>query len=452
MDFFEEVALAERQRLAEPSSTMPIQATDQLVALLEVEPLSGLFGSLPLVACEPAVVQVLDPTALDQPDAPPAPVISAVLPLDDVGSAGETGELAAAGASDAPAVGDAQSGHVQALPAMPPADEENGAALSQEPSAEIAVDPGCHAAVSASSPEANHEIPGDATAGVPHGGAGFSACWRRLRAAHQQAMHLDQACRADADLVFGSSVSVTEARNLDRVRRELLGLLVAKAAHTFAVPGVSLNINVLDVQEALGVKADFHPQQVEQASWRYMDREERRAKKWLSMEEIEEDLCNGFDPDAVWSYLESKYGGPAGEHLAHQQIASALCSELQLHKRPPEEQKGKLLISCYAGSEKGFRSSVRRYTYSTVEKLRKLRNDLAVFAEWAGDTPTAAAIAGDRCATLETHGELVSRSKARFGSIEWTFYNERVEIRFTAELGMKFRMFMAEFGPRPDAC
>lgn len=445
MDFFDEVALAERQRPAEPSSTMPIQAPDQLVALLDSEPLSGLFGALPFMACEPAVVQVLDAAVLDQPDIP------AVLPLDGGGSAGESGVLAAAGASDSPAGGDEQVGDVQAL-SMPPADEEHRVAPPQEPAAETAVGLGQPAPVSASRQEAEHEMPGDAIASVPDAAATFSACWRRLRLAHQQAVNLDRACRDDAESIFSSSVGVTEPRDLARIRRELLELLVAKAARTFAVPGVRLNIDALDVQEALGVKANFHPQQVERANWHYTDREERRGKKWLSEEAIEEELSNGFDPDAVWSYLETKYGGPVGQRLAHQQIASALCSELQLFKCPPVEHKGKLLLSCYAGSEKGFRSSIRRYTYSTVEKLRKLRKDLAVFADWAGDTATATAIVEDRCATLETHGEVVSRSRAHFGSIELTFYNERVEIRLNADLGMKFRMFMAEFGPRPDAC
>lgn len=94
----------------------------------------------------------------------------------------------------------------------------------------------------------------------------------------------------------------------------------------------------------------------------------------------------------------------------------------------------------------------RAYSDSTRQSMRSARQHLAEFAKWAAEADCAQAFEHQHVPVLDDSDcAIVARSKVRIGRTEWTFYNQRIEIRFTPELGLKFRAFVAEFGPRPDA-
>jgi hypothetical protein len=94
----------------------------------------------------------------------------------------------------------------------------------------------------------------------------------------------------------------------------------------------------------------------------------------------------------------------------------------------------------------------RVYTDGTRTDLQHARNCLAMFAQWAGHSDTALALERTKVPAVDDYDKpIVSRERVAFGAIEWTFFCEKVEMRFSAELGLKFRQFIAEFGPRPDA-
>lgn len=293
---------------------------------------------------------------------------------------------------------------------------------------------------------------GEVSSGASHAttGPGLTACWRRMLAARSAAMQIDRDCRADTAAHFGPGFGVADSPSAETLRAGILDALIAKASLDFAVPGVRIDIDRTSLVEALTTKANHHPERYDESMFLY-NRPEARRKNHKSREEIEVCLNDDFDPDAIWAYLENHYGGAAGERQALQKVAKAIFSELSLDRKPPEIQKGRLLVRAYASVDKGHDGKKREYSYHTREALGKLRRDLAVFAHWAEDAHTASLLKHAKVGEVDNWGDdVVSRTKVNFGNVEWTLFHTNVEIRFTPDLGVKFRQFIVEYGPRPD--
>jgi hypothetical protein len=460
MDFFEEAALAQIQRPSfvrpaeAPYSPVPLvlqqdaaHAPATMVFVPETDPLSGLFGSLPILAADPGPAPqgipvadkvVADASASDVPDgmpdaaavpAPVSPTESSEAPPQDGGSAG--GPRAAI------------------LPAV--ALVADAVAVSQGADADGETSASLRVPAAAMPPEAvtGGAASDDAAANVQPTGLGYTACWRAFLGLHRSMKHAIVTCNVVTKDVFGTSFVLGEAGSLNEVRNGIVTELVSKATEVFRYRGVSLDIPIDKVREALGTKGNFHPDWPEGRSYYYMSPMERQHER-QRRDQLDLRLSEEFDPDAVWAYLEAQFSGAPGDRLALQKVARLIFQHLGLERRVPVEDKGRLLITTSAWND--ALQIGRVYSESSRQNLRTARLYLAEFAKWAADDDCANALEHQHVPVLDdSKCAIVSRSKVRIGGTEWTFFNERIEIRFTPELGLKFRQFVAEFGPRPNA-
>ena len=134
-------------------------------------------------------------------------------------------------------------------------------------------------------------------------------------------------------------------------------------------------------------------------------------------------------------------------HLALAQAAKSLFHNFGLKYRPLLEDNGQVLVKCSVSVGTPWRR--RGYTAESVRELRRMRDCLADFAEWAQDPITAAILQRECVGCIDR--KVVARSKFTFGAIDWITFEGTVHIRFSPELGLKFRQFIAHYGPSAPA-
>lgn len=281
-------------------------------------------------------------------------------------------------------------------------------------------------------------------AAIEPSGPGYTAAWCRLWKTWEVSRQACKMREQEVGEVFDTSLTMLNVKPLREIRNTLVWALVAKAQREFTLPGEKLAIATDEVKRALGPVGGAFPG-IDRHLWTF------DASYSTVDSQTWEEICSvAFDPDAVWAWLEQKYGGQARQQRLYGQAAAALVKHLGLGTQMPGEKQGKLLVTVDARSEKIVCSADlpqrRCFSDATRDVLNGVRNALAVVAEWGEDAATAAALSGDEVGALARRGPFDSRDAHRFGGIEWMFFSSRVDIVFADRLGVKFRQFIAQFG------
>lgn len=142
-------------------------------------------------------------------------------------------------------------------------------------------------------------------------------------------------------------------RTLEKSAIEIRKMLVWSAEKLFAPEGVSLKIDGYEIYERFPT---------------------------------DQDNIDAFDPVAIWSYLEQKYGGDFGEKLAWQQVAKAFKSKFNLDEGEKVVIKNGYIVldrSVWLDDFDKKQYKKNRLQFGCVERVSQSLNVLSEIARWS---------------------------------------------------------------------
>lgn len=211
-------------------------------------------------------------------------------------------------------------------------------------------------------PEVIQAVPEDDT--PPTVGEQYKALWVRYRNALENwaseqceirseerrilNLHRSEYMRAFEDM-SGHDVG----RTLEKSAIEIRKMLVWSAEKLFAPQGVSLKIDGYEIYERFPT---------------------------------DQDNIDAFDPVAIWSYLEQKYGGDFGEKLAWQQVAKGFKSKFNLDEGEKVVIKNGYIVLdrpvWLDDFDKKYHKK-NRLSFGCVESISQSLNVLSEIARWS---------------------------------------------------------------------
>lgn len=142
-------------------------------------------------------------------------------------------------------------------------------------------------------------------------------------------------------------------RTLEKSAIEIRKMLVWSAEKLFAPQGVSLKIDGYEIYERFPT---------------------------------DQDNIDAFDPVAIWSYLEQKYGGDFGEKLAWQQVAKGFKSKFNLDEGEKVVIKNGYIVLdrpvWLDDFDKKYHKK-NRLSFGCVESISQSLNVLSEIARWS---------------------------------------------------------------------
>jgi len=239
---------------------------------------------------------------------------------------------------------------------------------------------------------------------------GFTDFWNAYRAALEEAESKVSGVSRQAfgSLAVGSGLGSSMNVNymLRQTREELIDSIYLMAERSFAPRGCKLKIERMG-NEVMGGDEDF-------------------------------------DPDRLWTLLESIYGGQAGIELGYKQIATDLVSYFGLRRKVPVRKNNRIELEQSGYAEKSVRGDWT-YSYTTYEYYRKSLMALRDFCLWAGDHDTAAKV-GSAGIRMGHFDHVISRERKNFGSIQVVTFLKSITFEIYGDLADKFHEFIATYG------
>ncbi|CAM5529694.1 hypothetical protein TMEC54S_00238 [Thauera mechernichensis] len=211
-------------------------------------------------------------------------------------------------------------------------------------------------------PEVIQAVPEDDT--PPTVGEQYKALWVRYRNALENWANEQCEIRSEERRIlnrhhneymraFEDMTSYDVRRTLESRAAEIRKMMVWTAEKVFAPEGVSLKIDGYDIHERF---------------------------------RSDEDNIDAFDPVAIWSYLEQKYGGDFGEKLAWQQVARGFKSKFNLDEGDKVVIKNGYIVlerSVWLDDFDKKQYKKNRLAFGCVESISQSLNVLSEIARWS---------------------------------------------------------------------
>lgn len=209
------------------------------------------------------------------------------------------------------------------------------------------------------------------------------------------------------------------ARELSEAARGIIQSLAWMASAQFSPAGGRLEIDLERLHEAFPID------------------------KYSSM-----DVIDAFDPAKVWEWLETNYGGDAGQKLASQQLAKRLQDALGLNRQEEIVMKGGYVVLSMTAWTDSY-SSGTTYSYQTVESIRKRLLALSEVAEWMERHPLSRDLYG-HFTRMGFYDKVVSRQKCGFGvndtEVVMITFKSSVEFRLRQDFAEELQVFLGTYG------
>lgn len=163
-------------------------------------------------------------------------------------------------------------------------------------------------------------------------------------------------------------------------------------------------------------------------------------------EHDDDKVLDSFDPTAVWAWLESRYGGQAGEDIACAQTAKRIESEFWRSLEEGVVNKGAYIVlskSVYTDSW----SSRTELSYSSQQDIRNAMLALSEIANWA-DRKALSDNLRWHVDYLGRNRTLTSREKFAFGDNEIILitFKTSFEFRLRNDFAAQLQVFLATYG------
>jgi hypothetical protein len=207
-----------------------------------------------------------------------------------------------------------------------------------------------------------------------------------------------------------------------KIANRIRDRLIHHASKTFAPAGASLEIKCGEID-------DVHP--------------------------ISRETWESFDPVAIWSCLEDKYGKDAGKEMAWRQVAAKIIGEFWLKRGTEVKRKGNyasLDLRVYIDQfDKKF-DKANRLHYNARQTVSNACRSLASFAQWADrellriDLERLADFwwhATSRESIIESHQKNICGDN---GEIIMVTFTSRFEFRFRSDVADQLQAFLGTYG------
>jgi hypothetical protein len=154
-----------------------------------------------------------------------------------------------------------------------------------------------------------------------------------------------------------------------------------------------------------------------------------------------------FNPEGVWAWLESKYGGERGENEALRQAAERLREAFDLDRQAPRHQSGYLVLDLrvYIDSMDKKYSKVNRLHYHAETSVQQALSALVDFAK-ATDRPMLRFGVESLRQRINRHHDIRSREKFAIGDkgteLLLITYLDRFEFRLRADTAEDLQIFL----------
>lgn len=276
-------------------------------------------------------------------------------------------------------------------------------------------------------PEVIQAVPEDDT--PPTVGEQYKALWMRYRnalenwASEQCAIRSEERRilnhnRSEYMRAFEDMTGNDVRRTLESRAAEVRKMMVWTAEKVFEPEGVSLKIDGYDIHERFP---------------------------------SDEDNIDSFDPVAIWSYLEQKYGGDFGEKLAWQQVAKGFKSKFNLDDGEEVVIKGGYIVLERPVWLDGFDKKhykKNRLSFGCVESISQSLNVLSEIARWSDRI----ALSHDLCRLNRTFSdrtyEIQSRAKhpaGDNGEVIIVTYTSRFEFLIRQDFAEQLQVFLGTY-------
>jgi hypothetical protein len=252
---------------------------------------------------------------------------------------------------------------------------------------------------------------------------------------------IDVACNAqwaaETDLFGFTMTERVSTQGICDIAKKAISTMIHNAQQKFSNQYTRLAIQVGDVLSATG-----------QEGWReaYEKTPERqsRGKKAVTPRvrpEVPVDL------DKIWDYLESTYGGDAGQTALYRQISPMLIRCLHLNGEDMRRTSTAVIaFQKVYSSPASFGSKTGPYTVGSSGDVTAVFDALAHVFEWAGLDDLAIALR-PCCHKIGQYGfKYESREKATFPGLEVVMFKDTFDYKFSHRVAEKLQMFLGTFG------
>lgn len=260
-------------------------------------------------------------------------------------------------------------------------------------------------------------------------GEQYKALWLRYRNALEKWASEQCAIRSEErqilNLHFGEYIRAFEdmsghdvRRTLEKSAIEIRKMLVWSAEKLFAPEGVSLKIDGYEIYERFPT---------------------------------DQDNIDAFDPVAIWSYLEQKYGGDFGEKLAWQQVAKGFKSKFNLDEGEKVVIKNGYIVldrSVWLDDFDKKQYKKNRLSFGCAETVSQSLNVLSEIARWSDRV----ALSHDLRRLTRTFSdrtyEIQSRAKhpaGDNGEVIIVTYTSRFEFLIRQDFAEQLQVFLGTF-------
>lgn len=164
------------------------------------------------------------------------------------------------------------------------------------------------------------------------------------------------------------------------------------------------------------------------------------------------DKLHAFDPAAIWAWLDARYGGNAGETIAHRQLASRLKSALRLGRKDEIVMKAGYVVLSETAYTESY-SSGMQYGYHTYEMINRILVALSEVATWMERHQLSRDLYSHANGTTSST-KVISREKFGFGEqgaeVLMVTFKSSVEFRLRADIAEQLQVFLATYGEHEE--
>lgn len=256
--------------------------------------------------------------------------------------------------------------------------------------------------------------------------------------AYQQSIRLAGEAQAETERsLFGFAVSTTPGTlDILELATQVIDLMIYEAKKKFQNRYITLDIDRGEVLRNTGNER-----------WRSNYEEARRSNHSRRRNSVPVPLPEvPVDLDAIWTYLETSYGGEAGERSLHRQLAPMLVKRLHLDGDTIKRTASAVIAWVRIRSEPArWGSKTGPYKLYDRKELNEVFDALSRAFGWLGMQDLSDALAPDSHKIGDFNFTFEPREKFAFPGVEVVAFKDGFDFKFGHDVAAKLQLYLGEF-------
>jgi hypothetical protein len=258
-------------------------------------------------------------------------------------------------------------------------------------------------------------------------------------AAYEEAVSAASAAQASAEReAFGFSLtSRPRTDGIEEIAKNAISMMVHEAQKQFSNRYTTLSIRTSDVLAATG-----------QENWQQaLQQAPSRLRRGMQPPPVATRPEVPVDLDKIWAYLESTYGGEAGQIALYKQLAPLLINRLHLNDKDMRRTASAVIAyQNIRSTTASFGAKTGPYKLYERSDVNVVFDALSHVFEWAGQDALALALKPDRHKIGDYEFKFDSREKFSFPCLDIVFFKDSIDWKFSHDAAAKLQLFLGEFG------